>query len=162
MSRDPFLDGLLHLLTETFEGAQQEWSWYLDQDRNTGLFATLNTLTAAQASRHTPLGPSVAGQAAHLHFHLAATLRALRGEAAALDFARSWAQQEVTDEEWVERRAGLHDTYEGLKALAAGRAHWDPDEAAGLLAALTHAAYHLSAIRQAAKLLDGPPSLSDY
>ena len=150
---DAFLGGLLDLLAETFEGPQQEWSWYLDQDRNTGLFATLNALTAAQASRHTPLGPSVAGQAAHLHFHLAATLRALRGEAAALDFARSWEGQEVTEAEWLERRAGLHDTYEALRAFTLAHDRWDPDEATGLLAALTHAAYHLSAIRQSVKLL---------
>lgn len=153
MFPNPFVQGLLDLFTETFEGAQQEWSWYLDHAHNAGLFASLNLLTAAQASRHTPLGSTVAGQAAHLHFHLSATLRALRGEVAALDFARSWQQQEVTETEWIERRAGLHDTYQGLKAAIEGHGSWDADEAAGLLAALTHAAYHLSAIRQTIKLV---------
>ncbi|WP_425387895.1 hypothetical protein, partial [Deinococcus pimensis] len=57
---DVFLSGLLRVLTETFEGPQQEWSWYLDQDRNTGLLATLASLGAAQATRPTPLGPTVA------------------------------------------------------------------------------------------------------
>lgn len=154
MSTDAFLQGYLGILAETFEGAQQEWSWYLDQDRNTGLFATLNGLSAELASHPTPLGSTVAEHAAHTLFYLDAAVAALRGEHQALDWAeQSWRVPEPGADTWRELRASLHDTYEALRSLVEVRDTWTAEEAGMAVAALAHSAYHLGALRQVAKLL---------
>lgn len=151
MDTETFARGFLAVLTETFEGAQQEWSWYLDQDKNAGFLATLNRLSAAQASRPTPLGASVAAHAGHARFHLAATNAALRGETLNLDWAKSWDVQEVDETAWRDLRAALHDEYAELRRLVQERAAWDADEVGGVVAGLTHAAYHLGVVRQLLK-----------
>jgi len=150
---DQFLDGVVRVLTETFEGAQQEWSWYLDSDRNTGLLATISPLTAAQASRHTPLGPTVAAHVEHVRFHLAAVTAALRQETLDLDLSRSWDVQELDEDGWLDLRARLHDEYQTLLTQLHERPTWDADEAGGVIAALTHVAYHLGAVRQVLKFV---------
>jgi len=148
-----FVPGFLQVLSETFEGARPDASLYLDHERNTGLFATLNALSAEQASRATPLGPAVASLAEHVLFHLSATTAALRGEALALDWAASWDVQVVTDASWRELRGQLHDEYHELRRLVLHREAWDADEVAGVVAAVTHVAYHLGVMRQVAKLV---------
>ncbi|AFZ67880.1 hypothetical protein [Deinococcus peraridilitoris] len=153
MEASTFLQGYLAVLQETFEGAQQEWSWYLDQDKNAGLLATLSGLSAEQASRPTPLGPSVIAHTEHVRFHLSATTAALRGETMALDWAGSWAVQQLDDRGWRELRGQLHDGYLELHQLAQDRVNWDADEAGGVVAGLTHVAYHLGVIRQLIKFL---------
>ncbi|WP_146237344.1 hypothetical protein [Deinococcus yavapaiensis] len=150
---DVYWDGFLNVLAETFEGAQQEWSYYLDQNVNAGLFATLNNFTARSASQPTPLGSSVAAHAEHVRFHLAATNAALRGETMALDWERSWDVQEVSEEAWRELRGALHDEYHELRRQVASREVWDVDEVGGAIAEVTHVAYHLAVIRQLAKFV---------
>ncbi len=151
--QEAFVDGFVQVLTETFEGAQQEWSWYLDQDRNVGLLATCAGLTAAQASKPTPLGPTVVAHVEHTRFHLAASSAALRGERMELDWARSWDLPETDEAGWLDLRGRLHDEYQELKRLVTERVVWDATEVGGAIAALTHAAYHLGVVRQLLKFV---------
>jgi len=46
----------------------------------------------------------------------------------------------------------VHAAYEATVALARRQPAWDDDDDDGLAAALAHAAYHLGAMRQIAKL----------
>lgn len=150
---DVYWQGFLGVLAETFEGAQQEWSYYLDQEGNAGLFATLNRLSARAASQATPFGSTIAAHAEHVRFHLAATNAALRGEMMSLDWKRSWDVQEVDDAAWRNLRGSLHDEYHELRRLVEARATWDVDEVGGTIGGLAHVAYHLGVIRELLKLV---------
>jgi hypothetical protein len=58
----------------------------------------------------------------------------------------------VDEAAWSARRARVRAAYEAAVALARRQATWDADAAGGLAASLAHAAYHLGAMRQIAKL----------
>ena len=159
MSDSAFVDGWLDMLREACEGGRSgQGTRFLDVTRadgggNHGLFATLDALSAAQASDPTPLGLSVAAHAAHAAFHLEVGPRWAAGERGPFDWKGSFEPSEVNDAEWRALRARVRSAYDGQVALARRVIEWDEDEAAGLAGALAHVVYHLGALRQTVKLL---------
>jgi hypothetical protein len=119
---------------------------------NAGLFASLDELSALQASAPTALGSSVASHAAHLAFHLEVSLRWAQGERGPFDWKASFEPRVVDDAAWAATRARVRAAYAAMAAFARGNTTWSDDDAGGLAAALAHVAYHLGAIRQIAKL----------
>lgn len=148
-----FTDELYELLEETFERVQ---GMYLD--RGTSLFETLETISAAEASR--PVSArcaSIAAQVEHVDFYLRVMADLMRGEAVGtIDWGASWRRGNVTPEEWDALRGRLSATYRDVLAVMRGFDTWERgDEIGGALNILVHTAHHLGEIRQALCTVQG-------
>ena len=143
-----FQNTLFALLDETFENHH---GIYLDRD--TGLFRTLSTITAAQAS--VPVGgrcASLAAQVTHVIFYLEVLERHIvHHDAGSVDWGEIWRTVEkVTPDEWEALKAKLDDAYRRVDKMLREVQAWDEDSIGGALAIVVHTAYHLGEIRQAA------------
>jgi hypothetical protein len=122
-------------------------------DKNTSLFETLDTITAAEASR--PVGgkcASLAAQVAHVTFYLEVLERdILTQDTGKVDWGEIWRMvKEVTPEEWVTLQQQLQQTYQRIRNMLQGLATWNAEATiGGALAIVVHTAYHLGEIRQA-------------
>ncbi len=138
----------MHFSVETFEQVQ---GIYLD--RGTSLFETLDTITAAEASR--PVSDTcatLAAQVAHVNFYLEVMGRFLQGQVEArVDWENIWnTVSTVTPGEWDASRDQLKATYQQVLGLLRTYKNWGQENAiGGSLAILAHTAYHLGEIRQA-------------
>ena len=148
ISPDLFRNELLELLEETFERSH---GIYLD--RNTSLFETLDTISAAEAS--IPVSAtcaSLAAQVAHVRFYLDVLMKYITTETnERVDWGEIWRTVEaVTPEEWDTSRQQLRDSYQTLRAMVTAYEKWDmPDAIGGAIGMVAHSAYHLGEIRQA-------------
>lgn len=143
-----FLQEFLALLDEAFVTHHGVFL-----DRNTSLFETLGTITAAQAS--IPVGgrcATLAAQVAHVNFYLevieAYVLDTQQGD---VDWGDIWRRVKgVTPEEWAAYQDQLKATYQRVLAMLEGIEDWNQERPlGGALALLVHTAYHLGEIRQA-------------
>jgi hypothetical protein len=144
---ETFTTALLTLFEETFERVHGA---YLD--RGTSLFETLETVSAAEASRPvSAICASIAAQVNHVCFYLEPLGRFVRGEeVGSLDWQASWRVPPVTPAEWEALKERLRQAHRDLLALANDPATWQHENAiGGALATLAHTAYHLGEIRQA-------------
>lgn len=158
MSKE-FLDGWLFVLREAVEGGLPgQPTAFLDGTKadgsgNHGLIATLDRLSAAQASDPTPLGLSIAGHAAHVAYHLEVGVRWANGDRGPFDWPGSFEPRAVDEERWAELRERVRNAYAAVVDMANRTQTWDSDAYGGLSAGLAHVTYHLGAIRQTVKLL---------
>jgi hypothetical protein len=159
MSDNPFVEAMLSILKEACEGGEPgQGTAFVENTRsdgsgNAGVFATLESLSAAQASATTALGTSVAAHAAHLAFHLEVSLRWANGDRGPFDWKGSFEPRVVGQAEWTERCKRVRDAYNRFVAHNRRPREWSLDDAENLAAAVAHAVYHLGAIRQVQKLV---------
>ncbi len=137
---------ILDLLEETFESVHGH---YLD--KGTSLIETLSRLSATEASqRRGQIPETIAGHVNHLIFYIVvlqeyiADLR--RGK---VDWGESWKVRTVDEGEWNALRNSLRDEYLKLRDFISSVEEWNKDDyVGGVMAILSHNAYHLGAIRQ--------------
>ena len=140
---------LTRMLREAFDGPPGPWTYFTDTSPGSGLLATIDGLSAAQASRAGGPGRStIAGHIQHLSASIALSTRGLRGEAPSRDRSRSWTVATVDDAEWAAVRARLRDAYQQLLVAVETRTAWDEDALGTAMGAIAHTAYHLGAVRQ--------------
>lgn len=144
---------LFAILDETFE---RVGGIYLD--RETSLFETLATITAAEASQ--PISrhcACIAAQVNHVRYYLEVIAGYMRGQPpASVDWAASWHVTAVSPDEWDALRQDLRATYQQVRALLESFDAWNGEEdISGALAIVVHTAYHLGEIRQALGVLRG-------
>jgi hypothetical protein len=148
IDQDRFTANFFDILDETFENHH---GIYLD--KGTSLFETLETITAAEASR--PVSSrcaSLAAQVAHVNFYLEVLERYIAtGQADHVDWGEIWRTVEaVTPEEWTALKQQLKQTYQRILILLRSLDIWGSESAIGdALAVVVHTAYHLGEIRQA-------------
>ena len=147
IKQEDYLNNLLSLLDETFDNTHGH---YLDRD--TSLFRTLETVSAAEAS--IPVGgkcASLAAQVAHVIFYMEVLERVvIHNDNTPADWGEIWRTVEkVTPAEWETLRHKLKDTYHRIEAMFRGNPVWNDDSIGGSMAILVHTAYHLGEIRQA-------------
>jgi hypothetical protein len=137
------------MLREAFEGPPGPWTYFTDTSPGSGLFGTIDGLSASQASHAGGPGhTTIAGHMQHLSSSVALATRGLRGESASRDRSRSWTVATVNDAEWGAVRARLRDEYQKLLVAVETHATWDEDALGTALGAIAHTAYHLGAVRQ--------------
>ena len=148
---DAFRNTLFALLDETFENHH---GIYLDRD--TGLFRTLESVSAQEAS--IPVGgkcATLAAQVAHVTFYLEVLERyVVQHDTSRVDWGEVWCTvSAVTPEEWSVLKARLETTYRRIFKIFQDNPTWDEDSMGGSLACVVHTAYHLGEIRQALCML---------
>ena len=138
-----FTEVIQALLTEAFEGSSQVWF----SDRNTGLFSSLQDLTAEQVSK-----TGIAAHTEHLRWSLSNVNAMMRGERPAMDWAQSWVVKIVSESEWQELLEQLKLEYQTLQTNMPPNPDLnDRMFVTSGVALVAHAAYHLGAIRQMIK-----------
>jgi hypothetical protein len=146
--KETLLPMLNALLDETFESVQ---GIYLDG--GTSLFETLAGISAEQAS--IPVSEkcaSIAAQVKHVNFYLEVLERyMLENDNSRADWGEVWrTTREVTPEEWQTIVETLKTTYRRIRKRLAALEVWSAERPLeGVLAIITHTAYHLGEIRQA-------------
>ena len=140
---------LLRMLREAFEGPPGPWTYFTDTSPGSGLFGTIDGLSAAQASHvGGPGRTTIAGHIQHLSSSIALATRGLRGESPSRDRSRSWTVATVNDAAWAAVRARLRDEYQKLLVAVETHAAWDEEALGTAMGAIAHTAYHLGAVRQ--------------
>ena len=143
-----FTTELFDLFEETFE---RHHGIYLD--KGTSFFETLESISAAEASR--PVSAQCASIAAHIEhvcFYLDLLEGDMRGEEVGhVDWQEIWRNaRPVSPEEWMALKERLRQTYRRVLTALKTLDTWDgEDDIAISLAMLVHTAYHLGEIRQA-------------
>jgi hypothetical protein len=149
---------LARLFGELIDGVPSDGGFVLNTG-DAGLLASLDALSATEASRSVNEGGTIAAHAQHVRYGLSLMNHwAVEGgnPFANAKWDEAWAISTVDGGEWAEIRSGLRDeAHTWLNVLRT------PREAAGIeltgmVASIAHLAYHLGAIRQIHKAVRGP------
>jgi hypothetical protein len=150
---------LARLFAELVDGTSGQKGAFILNTGDIGLLRSIDALDAAQASRSTNSGATIAAHAQHLRYGLSLMNRwATDGGDPFSDatWDAAWKISTVDDTAWAEIRTGLRDeAHRWLEALRTPRQATSV-ELAGLAASVAHLAYHLGAIRQIDKHTRGP------
>jgi len=124
-----------------------------------GLLASLDKLSAADASRSVHSGATIAAHAQHVRYGLELMNDwAARGgnPFANAKWDEAWKISAVNDAQWAEIRGGLaHEARRWLEVIGSPR-DVSPVELSGMIGETVHIAYHLGAMRQIAASARGP------
>jgi len=146
------------LYSELIDGAPTTGAYMLNRG-DPGLLASLDKLSATDASKTNDGGASIAAHVDHLRYGLSLMNRWGAGEKdpwADADWTASWRRTVVSDKEWKQLRADLRDeTHRWLKSLGTSRPMNDV-ELNIFVGNVAHVAYHLGAIRQIDRATRGP------
>ncbi|MGE7185474.1 hypothetical protein ACQKKK_16155 [Peribacillus sp. NPDC006672] len=139
------------ILNETFEGPGKEGSYYTDSRPNTGVFGTLDGITAEDASLSIN-GSTIAAHTDHIRYYLWVIRTMINGTDFEKDWNASWTISHVDEVEWAEIKVGLHKEYVTLLAEidTIDLEQW----LTNVNATIAHSAYHLGALRQMLKTLE--------
>lgn len=152
---NPMLVAVQTLLKETFDGPERNASWFTEAKPGSGLFGTLENVSAEQAS--IPVhGTTIAAQTDHTRYYLWVANSYLRGEEPAKDWEASWKISEVESITWRAFNDELQHEYNTLLKSIDSLDTLDEQTSHGLLGAIAHSAYHLGSIRQMIKALKVP------
>ncbi|MCY7348342.1 MAG: hypothetical protein LH614_19275 [Pyrinomonadaceae bacterium] len=149
IERDVFLKEVLLILRETFEGSPAgQGSAYLD--RGVGIFATLETLSAADVSLEVG-ETTIAAHTEHAKFYLDRICEIIKGGNEKINWEQSWLIETVNETEWRYLREGMRKSYENVLLCFAEIETWNETNIGEAVAIIAHTAYHLGAMRQIMK-----------
>lgn len=151
INQEDFTTALSILFRETFEGMPTtEEQVFLAPD--TGIFATLAGLSAAQASTEIN-GVTIAAHSEHTRFYIELLDNYLNRDMRVIDFQLSWKITTVTEDEWDDLREKMAKLYGKTTETLAQNDVWGLDTITVAMGIVAHTAYHLGAIRQMIKNL---------
>jgi hypothetical protein len=159
MRTDDIAPSLATLFSELTEGAPRGGGAFILNSGDAGLLQSLDTLSAAEASRSVHEGATIAAHAQHVRYGL--SLMNAWAERGGNPFAdarwdEAWKVGAVDDAQWGEIRAGLRDEARRWHAALRTPREAQTIELTGMIASVAHLAYHLGAMRQIAKGMRGP------
>lgn len=150
---------LTTLFSELVRGANNPGGAYILNTGDVGLLRSLDKLSAADASRSSHGGATIAAHARHLAYGLSLMNRWAReggNPFADAKWDEAWKTSTVDDDEWgTIRRELAEETREWLEHLGRAR-EAGAVEVNGMVGSLAHLAYHLGAIRQIDRNTRGP------
>ena len=142
-----FKNVLLNLLDEAFDTCHGNFL-----DPNNGLFYTLETVSAEEAS--IPVGgkcASLAAQVAHVTFYIETfERRTIYNDNSPADWGEVWRTVEkVTPAEWDALKDKLRQAYQRMDKFFRENETWNQSAMEDSLSVVVHSVYHLGEIRQA-------------
>jgi hypothetical protein len=150
---------LARLFSELVDGANHPKGAFMLNSGDIGLLRSLDTLSAADASRSANDGATIAAHTQHVRYGLSLMNRwATEGGNPFADatWDAAWKISAVDDPQWKEILGGLRqETQRWHQVLGAPRDVIDV-ELMGMIGSIAHLAYHLGAIRQISKAIRGP------
>ena len=150
---------LARLFAELIDGTAAFGGGYIVNTGDGGLLQSIDTLSAADASRSTNDGATIAAHVQHERYGLSLMNRwAKEGGDPFADakWDEAWTIREVDAAAWDEIRTGLREeTHRWLEVLRTPRAVSET-ELTGMVASIAHFAYHMGAIRQIHQQARGP------
>jgi hypothetical protein len=149
---------MVTLLRELLYGPPKEFAFVLNPG-DAGLLASLDRLSAEQASARSGERSSIAAHVDHLVYGLSLLNRWLAGDKDAFsgtDYAVSWTRQVVTDDGWRILRKRLAEEAGAWVTAAGTPREWDSMTLNGAIGSIVHLAYHIGAIRQIDPKVSGP------
>jgi len=150
INQEDFINNLLALLKETFEGSSPQVSAYLD--RGVGVLNTIEKLSATDASRSIEEnGATIAAHTEHARFYLVALLEFMNGRTEKVNWDESWLVKTVDETEWKLLKENVRRDYEIVVETFQKVEDWDDEKVGDAMAIVVHTAYHLGAIRQIIK-----------
>ena len=156
---DSMQASLTLLFGELIDGPSPDAAYMLNGG-DPGLLRSLDRLSASAASKPpAPGAATIAAHVDHLCFGLELMLRWSKGEPdpwTGADWAGSWRRTTVNDQEWTALRERLRQaTRHWQMALKSPREMSDV-ELNSVIGSVAHLAYHLGAIRQIDRSIQGP------
>lgn len=152
-------NALARLFSELVDGAPAKGGAFMLNSGDVGLLRSLEKLTAADASRSTNDGATIAAHAQHVRYGLSLMNRwATEGGNPFADatWDAAWKISAVDARQWKEIFDGLrHETQRWNQVLGSPRDVIEV-ELMGMIGSIGHLAYHLGAIRQINKAIRGP------
>lgn len=123
-----------------------------------GLLASLDGLSAEEASTSSEGGGTIAAHADHLRYGLSLMNRWAAGENPFLDadWSASWQRTTVSEDEWAKIRRGLREEVDRWHAALGEPREISGIEVDGVLGSIIHTGYHMGAIRQIVAKARGP------
>lgn len=150
---------LAHLFAELVDGVTSKRGGFMLNTGDAGMLASLDKLSAEDASRSTNGGATIAAHTQHVRYGLSLMNQwaAEGGDPFAnAKWDEAWTISRVDASQWDEIRKGFRDeTRRWLEVLKTPR-QVGGIEFSGLVASIAHLAYHLGAIRQIDKSARGP------
>ena len=147
------------LFSELVHGAAQGGSAFILNSGDGGLLRSLDKLSAAEASRSSNEGATIAAHAQHVRYGLSLMNQWASDGGDPFSNAKwdeAWKISRVDDAQWKEIRAGLGtEVARWLRVLETPPATNELG-LQGMIASIAHLAYHLGAIRQIDKSIRGP------
>lgn len=147
------------LYSELVQGANNPGGAFILNTGDVGLLRSLEKLSAAEASRSSQGGATIAAHARHLTYGISLMNRWVREGGNPFADARwdeAWTTSTVDAHAWAEIRRQLAEaTTEWLRHLETPR-EAIAVELNGMVASIAHLAYHLGAIRQIDRSARGP------
>jgi DinB family protein len=149
---------LTALMRELVDGTAPTGGYMLNRG-DKGLFASLEKISASEASTIISGGSSIAAHVDHCMFYFALNNRWAAGEKnpwKGTDWKVSWTRTSVTPESWARLRSAFEsETRRWLDAVARPREVTEV-ELTSMIASIVHLAYHVGAIRQMNRATGGP------
>jgi hypothetical protein len=160
MQTDTIAPCLTTLFSELVDGAKSPAGGnFVLNSGDAGLLASLDKLSAADASRSVHGGATIAAHAQHVRYGLSLMNRwAIAGGKPFADakWDEAWKTSAVNDAQWAEIHTGLSDeAHRWLDVLGSPR-DVSTVELSGMIGEIVHVAYHLGAMRQIAASARGP------
>jgi hypothetical protein len=150
---------LARLFAELVDGTAAFGGGYILNTGDVGLLASLEKLSAADASRSTNDGATIAAHVQHERYGLSLMNRwATEGGDPFADatWDEAWKIRDVDAPAWDEIRSGFAaEARRWLEVLRTPRETTET-ELNGMVASIAHMAYHIGAIRQIHKQVRGP------
>jgi hypothetical protein len=150
---------LSHLFAELVDGVTSSRGGFMLNTGDLGMLASLDKLSADDASHSANGGATIAAHAQHVRFGLSLMNQwAAEGGNPFADakWDAAWKITRVDASQWEEIRRGLRaETERWLQVLKTPR-EVAGIEFTGLVSSIAHLAYHLGAIRQIDKTARGP------
>jgi hypothetical protein len=159
MRTDDTARSLAHLFSELVDGVTSSAGGFILNKGDTGLLKSLAHLSAADASRSTDDGATIAAHAQHVRYGLSLMNEwASKGgnPFANAKWDEAWKIKAVDEDQWKEIRQGLADEAHRWNEVLKTPREANGMEFTGLVSSIGHLAYHLGAIRQIARSARGP------
>jgi hypothetical protein len=152
-------DSLALLFSELIDGPSPDAAYMLNGG-DPGLLRSLDKLSAEAGSRPSAAGgASIAAHVDHVCYGLELMNRWSDGDAdpwSSADWAASWRRTTVDELEWSALRDRLREVSQRWYHVLRSPREMSELELNGVIASVAHLAYHLGAIRQIDRSIQGP------